>query len=273
MPDQMKASELLARLQRHYIKPGEMMPGGAFLPEVVLGSRRADALYVGFFQSRGKHLVGHELKVSRADWLHELDQPEKAEAWEPNCHAWYVVAPSEDIVRREELPHGWGLMIPGRSKTRMTIVVKAALHPERNPSWEATHALVQKIDSLRMKSIADDRAKQREAMHAEVDEQVQRRVAAATGETTLQREHDRLREQVDQLQEILGFKIIEGRIGWDDDEITVTEIRESFARWVAADKDVQRAVSRRWFDLKDAERRIADAVQAITVLQPATVDA
>lgn len=37
------AGELLERLKRHYIKPGDLMPGGAFLPEVVLGSRRADA--------------------------------------------------------------------------------------------------------------------------------------------------------------------------------------------------------------------------------------
>lgn len=265
MPDQMKASELLERLQRHYIKPGEMMPGGAFLPEVVLGSRRADALYVGFFQSRGKHLVGHELKVSRADWLHELDQPEKAEAWEPNCHSWYVVAPSEDIVRREELPHGWGLMIPGRSKTRMTIVVKATLHPERNPSWEATHALVQKIDSLRMKAIESDRRATQARLNADVEERVARGVAQRSGDEMLQRERDGLRGQLDELQEILGLKI--GESGWDDDEVSIKEIRKSFAAWVAADKDVQRAVSRRWFDLKDAERRIAEAVDAVRVLQ------
>lgn len=266
MPDQMKASELLARLQRHYIKPGEMMPGGAFLPEVVLGSRRADALYVGFFQSRGKHVIGHELKVSRTDWLHELDQPAKAEAWEPNCHAWYVVAPSTDIVRPEELPHGWGLMTPGRSKTRMTIVVKATLHPERNPSWEATHALVQKIDSLRMKAIEADRVKQREATRAEIEERVEQRVALATGDLGLQRERDRLRGHLDELQEILGLKI--GESGWGDDQVSIKEIRESFATWVAADKDVQRAVGRRWFDLKNAESRITDAVQAINALRP-----
>lgn len=268
MPDSMKAGELLSRLQRHYIKPGEMMPGGAFLPEVVLGSRRADALYVGFFQSRGKHVIGHELKVSRADWLRELDQPEKAEAWEPNCHAWYVVAPNTDIVRPEELPHGWGLMIPGRSKTRMTIVVKAALHPERNPSWEATHALVQKMDSLRMKAIQADRAKVHEETRIEIEQRVEQRVALATGDLGLRGERDRLREQLDQLQEILGFKVVNGRIGWDDDEVSVPEIRESFAKWLAADKDVQRAVARRWSDLKDAERRIADAVAAIATLQP-----
>lgn len=68
-PDTVTAGELLERLKRHYIKPGDLMPGGAFLPEVVLGSRRADALYVGFFRSRGKMLVGHEIKVSRADWV------------------------------------------------------------------------------------------------------------------------------------------------------------------------------------------------------------
>lgn len=262
----MKATELLERLQRHYIKPGDLMPGGAFLPEVVLGSRRADALYVGFFQSRGKLLVGHELKVSRADWLHELDQPAKAEAWEPNCHSWYVVAPSTDIVRPEELPHGWGLMIPGRSKTRMTIVVKATLHPDRNPSWEATHALVQKMDSLRMRSIEKDREATHAKLYADIETKVEQRVALHTGDGRLQSERDYLSRIVDDLSDILGLKVT-GSSWVDGDKATVDEIRTSFATWLAADKDVQRALGRRFFDLNNAQRSVAEAVTALEKLR------
>ncbi|MCT1363940.1 hypothetical protein [Microbacterium sp. p3-SID131] len=263
----MKASELLERLQRHYIKPGELMPGGAFLPEVVLGSRRADALYVGFFQSRGKMLVGHELKVSRADWLHELDQPAKAEAWEPNCHSWYVVAPSTDIVRPEELPHGWGLMIPGRSRTRMTVVVKATVHPDRNPSWEATHALVQKMDSLRIRAIEKDREATHTKLCADIEEKVERRVALATGDHQLQSEVEHLRKTIDELRDILGLKVVDH--AWKDHHVTVAEIRTSFATWLAADKDVQRALGRRFFDLSHAQRTIADAVTALETVRGA----
>jgi hypothetical protein len=33
-PAAASTAELLARLQRHYIKPGQQLPGGVFLPEV-----------------------------------------------------------------------------------------------------------------------------------------------------------------------------------------------------------------------------------------------
>ena len=260
----MSAALLLERLRRHYIKPGEDLRGVVFLPEVSLGSRRADALYVGFFSSRGKHLVGHEIKVARSDWLHELDEPAKAEAWEPNCHAWYVVAPDTDVVRTEELPHGWGLMIPGRSKTRMQIVVKAAIHPERTPSWEATHALVQRVDSLRIKEVQEDRQKSRERLYADIEEQVERRVQTATGDAILRADRDRLRAQLDELEKILGLRVVGN--GWRDDDVSVEEIRTSFASWLRADRQVQRAIAHRATDLSHARRALSEAETALDAL-------
>lgn len=236
MSDRTLTTELLARLQRHYIKPGELMPGGMFLPEVTLHGRRADALYVGFFASRGKLLVGHELKVSRADWLHELDHPEKAEVWAQHCHAWYLVVPNEAIVRREELPHGWGLMVPSaRTKTRMDIVVKAAVDIARTPSWEATHALVQRADSLRMDGIIAAREAARDDFSAEVE----KRVAAWTaiqpeGLETARRE--RAEALVAELSEILGFTITPEGMTWDTSHTTVEQLRHSFAHWLTADR-------------------------------------
>jgi len=54
---------------------------------------------------------GHEVKVSRSDWLTELRDPEKAEAFRPHMHYWWLVVPNADIVKPGELPEGWGLMI------------------------------------------------------------------------------------------------------------------------------------------------------------------
>lgn len=90
-----RAADLLTRLQRHYIKPGEVLPGGVFVPEVGVNGgvqSRCDAIYVGFTSTSGRQLVGHELKVSRADWQHELDQAGKADFWHDNTHQWYVAA-------------------------------------------------------------------------------------------------------------------------------------------------------------------------------------
>ncbi len=80
-------------------------------------------------KDRTPTLIGHEVKVSRADWLHELKQPEKAEAWKRFCHEWYLVVSDAAIVREGELPDGWGLMVShGRS---LRLVTRAArLRPE-----------------------------------------------------------------------------------------------------------------------------------------------
>jgi hypothetical protein len=55
-------------------------------------------------------LHGHEVKVTRADWLAELRDPEKAEAFRPFCTHWWLVAGDATIVRGD-LPEGWGLLV------------------------------------------------------------------------------------------------------------------------------------------------------------------
>lgn len=55
------------------------------------------------------------MKVSRADWLTELRNPDKAEAWVRYCHYFWLVAGSKDIIK-DDLPEDWGLLVPhGRS--------------------------------------------------------------------------------------------------------------------------------------------------------------
>lgn len=266
MSESMMAKDLLARLQRHYIKPGELMPGGMFMPEVSLGSRRADALYVGFFASRGKFLVGHEIKVARPDWLNELGQPEKAEEWERHCHSWYMVAPSTEIVRPEELPHGWGLMVPGRSRTRMDIVVKAALHDDRQPTWDATHALVQRADSLRIDAISKERVAAEERARADIEERVQARIAMAPESRAAERaeQAERLLAQVG---DILGFKIVAGEQAWQTDVVAVEELRTSFAKWLAADKSITSNLNYRVNSLKTVRESLKTAEREIEALR------
>lgn len=266
MSDKIITADLMARLQRHYIKPGELLAGGMFLPEVTLGSRRADALYVGFFKSRGKWLTGHEVKASRADWLHELDQPEKAEVWNPECHSWYVVAPSTDIVRPEELPDGWGLMVPNsRTTTRMDVVVKAAHYPEREPSWEATHAIVQRADSLRIEAIAAARQKASESITAEVARRLDQMSAIAGPEREKARA-DRAEALLAEVGDILGFEIIDGLHSWDG-KVALPDLRSSFTRWIAADLSIKENLNYRITALRQARESIQNAEDAIALLR------
>lgn len=209
--ERLTARDVLARLERHYIKPGEGLPGGVFLPEVThdrQGGARCDALYVGFTTSRGRYLIGHEVKVARSDWLHELDQPEKADVWASQCHSWYVVAPSADIVRPDELPPGWGLLTcDGNTKTRLKIVRAARDYPERQPSWTAALSIISRQDTLRANAISAVRAKAREDAYRDLETQVQARVEQRMRDVP---DVTKLQERLAHYEMALGITVHEG---------------------------------------------------------------
>lgn len=58
---------------------------------------------------RGLAVHGHEIKVSRGDWLRELKDPDKAEAFARFCAYWWIATP-KGLLRPDELPKGWGLI-------------------------------------------------------------------------------------------------------------------------------------------------------------------
>jgi hypothetical protein len=68
---------------------------------------------VDLWPSSGHPVHGFEVKVSRSDWLTELKDPDKAEAFKPYCDHWWLVVPDASIVH-DDLPPGWGLMVAGR---------------------------------------------------------------------------------------------------------------------------------------------------------------
>jgi hypothetical protein len=216
-------AELLARLQRHYIKPGEQWPGGIFLPECGWNgggqSSRCDAVYVGFTSSSGRRLIGHELKVSRADWRKELDSPGKADPWHDNCHAWFVVAPSEEVVPVEEVPAGWGLLLPGRSKTRMQVKVRPT-YRELTPSWDACRSLMSRQDTLRGQAVAEERWQIRQREQA-VERREQQRATAGDGLSQHDRERLELLTRMEEELEGLGIKL--ATYSWASDEQATPE--------------------------------------------------
>ena len=127
-------AEVLAALIRHYRKPPtpsevkrgrDLRTGEILITEVPspTGSRRCDLVRIGTWASRGIGIDVHEIKVSRADWLHELDEPAKADAWWPYCSRFWVVVPP-GIVDPHELPEGWGLMeLPPAGQRRFKVKV------------------------------------------------------------------------------------------------------------------------------------------------------
>lgn len=73
------------------------------------GTRYADAVAVGLWSSHGHRIEGFEVKVSRADWLNELKQPEKSEPVMRYCNHWWLVCP-KGVATTDELPDNWGLL-------------------------------------------------------------------------------------------------------------------------------------------------------------------
>lgn len=73
-------------------------------------SRHADAIAMSLWPSRGLHIEGIEIKVSRADWLKELALPEKSDPIQGYCDFWWIAVGNAEIVQPGELPPTWGLL-------------------------------------------------------------------------------------------------------------------------------------------------------------------
>lgn len=238
--------DLLRRLRRHYIKPGAFA-GGVLVEECGWNGgntlSRCDALYVGFTGTSGRRLIGHEVKVSRADWRKELDSPGKADAWADQCHAWYVVAPSVTIVRPEEIPDGWGLFIPSaRTSTRMDVMVKATVHQQRQPSWDAVRSLIARLDTLQHGALSDVEMR----VKREANEWAVQRAEQLAAELEHQRAPDQARDLLREFEQALGRKLA------------------SNAEYRYDDKQLRPADLARIVPLLPQLEDIADAVRSLT---------
>ncbi len=132
--------------------------------------RVADFIAVDRYPSSGLAIHGHEVKVSRSDWLAELRDPSKAAAFTPYMHYWWLVVSDPAIVREGELPGGWGLLVPGkaglRAKTKAIRSEPAPLPAELSVSLMAAAGRTASREPLR-----------RDAVTARLDREPHRRCA------------------------------------------------------------------------------------------------
>ena len=251
-------------LRGHYIAEStdvHARDGGSFAHEVSVngtwgtGSRRADVLYAGFTSASGRILVGHELKVSRADWRSELSKLDKADTWADACHAWYVVAPSTDVVPPEELPDGWGLMLPPKSPRgkRMRIEVKAAVKRDFSPPWWAVRSFMARLDTLSHQKRAHEVSR---IVKAKLDEREkwQRNLAA---KQTLDPVSQTRLEALASIEKMLGVEVT----AWRDDLDSGSILARTLA---AAARFVSPAGHYRLHSLGAAAKALADAHTQLT---------
>jgi len=93
-------------------------------------NRWCDAIAIGLWKSRGHEIIGFEVKISRNDWLKEKNNPDKAHGVGKYCHKWYLVVGDESIIKPDEIPMNWGLMIP---HTKKTFKIKKEAIRNKNP--------------------------------------------------------------------------------------------------------------------------------------------
>jgi hypothetical protein len=101
---------LLAALRMYY-KHSEYIFLDHFRYGMDQHARIADAIAIGKWKSRDPSIEGFEVKISRNDWLQELEKPEKAEEIAQFCDHWWVIVPQESVIKTEELPRTWGLYV------------------------------------------------------------------------------------------------------------------------------------------------------------------
>jgi hypothetical protein len=73
--------------------------------------RAADCVAMNLWPSRGLVVHGVEVKVERRDWLRELKDPAKSATIQRFCDFWWLAVSDEKIVKRDEVPETWGLLV------------------------------------------------------------------------------------------------------------------------------------------------------------------
>lgn len=195
--------ELLQALTNHFIKPDDTWAGAVCLTEVTAPNtnRRADLVHIGLWASRGAGGVDVcELKTSRADFRREIDQPAKAEAWWPYSSRFWIVSPGIEVTPPEELPPGWGLMVPGKARRFKVVVAPAEREPQLTDALLVT--LLKCTETTRVNALQQQRSK----MQAEHYRQIQE----AQQQSRMNRADPQVKARLgllDELEAALGAKL------------------------------------------------------------------
>jgi hypothetical protein len=198
------SSTVLEALRNHYRKPGTDRDGEILIPEVQApgSQRRADLVRIGMWASRGVGVDVHEIKVSRPDWLRELNDPAKAEAWWPYCNRFWVVA-VPGIVTDGELPAGWGLLELPRSGRRFRTVVRADTRQDVQLTVPLLVEMIRRADNARLAQIDRIREEHRDNIRKRDAEWRQLKADGELPPAT----RDRL-NLMDKLEQALGMPLV-----------------------------------------------------------------
>ena len=173
-PDPKTTAGAMVEMLRRYYIPDEDRPAWLFATEIdAPGSsgRRADLVCLGVTVASSYKLIGHEIKVNRADVQNELADLTKCDPWIRYCDHWWLVIPHPALIDGLTIPDTWGIMLPpsGR-RTRSATIHRQAPKLEPVNQSPALRALASRAHwRLRDERFHHDRAKKRvESLEAQV---------------------------------------------------------------------------------------------------------
>lgn len=181
------------------------------------GRRRADAVAMGIWPSRGQTLIGFEFKEDRRDWLRERENPAKAEVIAAHCDCWYVVAGRDGIVKIDELPEPWGLYVANEERTKLLTKKPCQPFPDRDKTTirrTFAAAMLRKVTETTVPRV-------------ELQRLVDEAVKVVVDSSRDGRERERLRTRNDQLEAVLvNFKTTTGvdLVGWRGTEKLIAAV-------------------------------------------------
>lgn len=200
------SSDIIAALIKRFASPA-----WAFVEQAALGTGWsakqgwADAMALSLWPSRGLELYGFEVKVSRADWIRELRNPQKSEQLAMRCHRWWIVAAPE-VVAVSELPPSWGLIELRSGKLHDVRQAERKQAPE--PDWAFVAAIFRRVADANVP---------KSALSEKVDELVAQLRANDTRSLEQERRSmQELRDAVDKFEAASGVRIDRwdgGRVG------------------------------------------------------------
>ena len=161
-------------------------------------SRSADAIAMNMWPSRGLSIHGFEIKVSRTDWVRELKDPSKAEAFHGLVDYWWLVVSDPAIVHDDELPEGWGLLAP--RGTGLGVVTEATKHDSVDVTRDFLAAMLRRADRELVPSARIATAR-REGRVAGMEE---RKLMDQGLLDQAFEQRDRYRDQLDEFEAVIG---------------------------------------------------------------------
>jgi hypothetical protein len=177
--------------------------------------RSADAVAIGMYRTVGQLLWGFEIKVSRSDWLHELQQPEKSESFLRYCDRFALVVSDQNIVLPGELPEPWGMLAPIESQMKLSAEGEDQKLP--NLQWvkecpalcplPPDRVFLCAILSAATQFSMQERKRMERRWHDDGYEKGYQAGQSRTGESRLRNELESLRKTVHEFQDASGIEI------------------------------------------------------------------